>query len=804
MRRTTILLITTIFSLSILIFLPVQAFSEAETRLPELPNSSVSVPWSDFKDLIKRLLVVPEPPPEPPKPPTDYSISESNYDGRLVGESAVFDAEFVIDILAEDKWIEVPILSSSLAVSDVTMDGKGVTLRTSGSYYNLVTNKPGRHVLNLTFYKPVDKGSGKVGVRVPIPRVPVSTLDFVVPKGGMDFTVDPANYRRTTSLGGSTRLEAALPVTGSVSIYWSPAVPEEISGELRVMAKVNTLISVGEGFLGGVSTINYEILHKSISTFSFLVPKDIDIIDVKAEGIRDWEAAPEGEKIKVIVNMSFEVSGKFSLAVVYEKNMGDTTAQVDIPEIEVLDIVREQGFMAVTKSTEVEVVELKAENLSPLDVTELPRELVSATEKPILYSYKYLKHPFSLRLDVTKNEDVESDTCVIIREELTSLLTVRGDLVTRARFTVRNTTEQFLKLKIDEMFAADEPAGEDTAGEGSAEVDMEEGATKVWSAFVSGKPVKLTRDKYGRILIPLDRSVKAGGGMASFIVEITYSTETKPFNRITGWRTFYAPKTDYRVGEVIWTLYLPKKYVYKNLGKDMELTPTSVTFPGSKPGYDKKGDLGATTGEGFAADEEMSLEKKKEYAPAPSAPRIQSEMNVIRESIDTIGGKSGRKRGVLPVRVDIPFSGYRLNYKKTIVEGGEESTVKFRYQGRDVKRWLSYIEVLAWATFFATLLFAVRSARKRKKLYINKDKSIVIAVSLGIIILLHLFFILDFHALKWGLFWGLLVGCLYYLKDIRHEAKKRLSDIRKERGGARNDGSKKDEPKKRRSKKDEK
>jgi hypothetical protein len=413
-----------------------------------------------------------------------------------------------------------------------------------------------------------------------------------------------------------------------------------------------------------------------------------------------------------------------------------------------------------------------------------------------------------LRLDVTKNLDEEVDTCVVVKEELTSLLTVRGDLVTRARFTVRNTTEQFLKLKIDEMTPVVEDTVEGAAGGESAEKSMEGGNTTVWSAFVSDKPVKLTRDKYGRILIPLDRSAKtADGGLSSFVVEITYSTETRPFNRIIGWRTFYTPKTDYRVGDMTWTLYLPNKYVYKNLGKDMEFTPTPPTYPGSKPAFYGKGDLGITTGEGFEdaempAEEELSMEKKKEYAPAPEL-QIQSEMNIIKEGIDTIGGKSGRKRGVLPVRVDIPFSGYKLSYKKSIVKKGEESTVKFRFQGRDVKRWLSYIEILAWATFFATLIFALRSVRKRNKLYINKDKTIAVAVSLAIIVLLHLLFILDFYAVKWGLFWGLIVGCVYYLRDIRVEAKKRLFGRRQ--GGKEEEGNKsdKDEPKRKRSKKDD-
>jgi hypothetical protein len=829
MRRITIFLTTTIFALSLLTFLPMTAISQTEQGLPELPNSSVSIPWSDFKDLIKELMVPPTPPPEPPEPPTDYSISESHYVGRLEGKSAVFDAEFTIDILAKNKWIEIPIISSTLAVSEVSMDGKKVTLRVSGGYYSLITNVEGRHVVRLTFYKPVAKDSGKVGINVPIPRVPVSTVKFSVPKSGMDFTISPANYKKTTSLASSSRLEAVLPVTGNFSMYWSPAVPEEISGELRVTAKVNTLISVEEGFLGGVSTINYEILHKSLSTFSFLLPKDVDIIDIKADGIRSWDTEPEGDRVKVIVNMSFEVSGNFSLAVIYEKNMGDkakvgevnTTVVVEIPEIEVLDVVREQVFLAVTKSTEVEVDIKSVENLIGLDTTDLPAELTSASENPILYPYKYRMHPAKLILTVTKNEDEEVDTCVIVKEELESLLTVRGDLVTRARFTIKNTTEQFLKLEIGEIFVEEEITEEELTDKELADgeiidEELEYRETTIWSAFVSGKPVKITRDIYDRILIPLDRSVKtADGELTSFVVELTYITETKPFNKIMGWRNFVAPRTEFRVDEMFWTIHLPRKYVYKNLGEDMELTriPTTIVVPsGSVDMYDKSDMDMPTTGEGyggddFGVDEEMlSMERKKEYAPLKSMPKpqIQTEMNAIRDNIGIIGGKSGRKRGVLPVRVDIHFSGIAMSYKKPIVKGGEESFVKFRFQGRDVNKWLSYIETLAWAVFFATLLFALRSAKKRDKLYINKDKSIAIAVSLAVIILLHLFFILDFYAVKWGFFWGVLVGGIYYIRDTRVEMKKKLFGAKENWDEARKVKSEKVKTKKGRSKKDEK
>jgi hypothetical protein len=616
------------------------------------------------------------------------------------------------------------------------MDGRGVTLEEKSGKYWVITNSPGRHRVSLRFFAKVNDGYGKDGVEISIPRVPVSELRFVVSESGMDFEVSPANYVKVTSSAGATTLDAVLPVTDRLSISWSPKVTEEVSGELRVQAQVDTLISVGEGILVGVSTINYEILHASLDTFSFMVPPDIDIIDIQGEGIRDWEVQNVGERMKVVVNTNFEVSGDFSIALLYEKNMGGTTADVEVPEVEVLDVVREKGFLAVTSSTRVEVIEVEKENLGMLDVTELPGDLVYASENPILFSYKYIKHPFYLKLGVITHGDLPVLTSDVKKAEFTSLLTKRGDLVTLGVFSVVNNLKQFMKLELPPD-------------------------STIWSAYVSGKPVKPAIDAEGKVLIPLDRSTRTDSGLTSFTVELIYITETNSLKRLMGKRKFSTPEIDLLVDEMVWTLYLPEKYVYKNIGKDME----PAGLPKTGYDYDKvsmmpAGDISAT--EEYMAEDEMSREMKKELPQS----QIYMEKNIYTEGIESLGGESGRMRGVLPVKLDIPFSGHDMSYKKAIIKPGEVSTVKVKYQGRGVGRFVSFISLVLWAVFFATLILTIRSSVGAKRFTIDDRKSIIFGVTIFLIVLIYIFFVTKGSSISWGFFWGVIFGGSFFLWDL--------------------------------------
>jgi len=749
MKKTRIVLIS-----AIILALAAPLSVPAQETLPDLPDSAVSIPWSDFKELIKEMVAPPPTPPEPPVPPMSYTLSEAEYSGRVVGENAVFDVTLVLNVLADDAWVEVPLFPSDMAIGDVTMDGRPVTLTVSDWYYTLVTDEPGAHLLSLTLYAPIYEGYGNDSVEIAVPEVATSRVRFSVEEPDLEFEVSPASYLSTSPAGASTTVDAVLPASTWVTISWQSQFEEETSGELRVQAQVDTLISVGEGFLVGVSTINYEILHDSLMSFSFLVPEDIDIIDIQGEGIREWNTEKAEDRVKVTVAASYEVTGDFSLAVLYEKNMGDTSAEVSVPQIEVLDVVREKGFLAVTAATRVGVEEVSLENLAMLDVTELPGGLVSASDTPIFYSYKYIKHPYSLVLAVSTFEDIEVIDANVSRAELNSLLTRRGDFVTRAIFTVANNARQFMKLTLPEN-------------------------TTIWSTYVSGRPVKPAMDEDGTILIPLDRSERSGygnGGLTSFDVEVIYFTETKDLSSVFGHRGFTAPLVNMKVDELVWTLYLPEKYVYKNTGDDMDY----YGGPGPKPIREDK-EYGMIVGGGdmrsmeeapsIYADESMEysdVEEKWDADMPASSPdsQVYMEKNIYTEGLESLGGETGRgMKGVLPVRFDIPFTGHSMSYRKVIVNPDDVSAVKIRYQSRDLIHWVELLEIIAWAVVFGVIIVGIRSAVRKRKLYLNRDKTIALASAVGVIVLLHIVFILRGGLPGWGVFWGLVGGCAFLARD---------------------------------------
>lgn len=723
-----------IFLCIALFVFPMVAFAQTEQGLPDLPGGAVTIPWSDFKELIKELIAPPPVAPAAPAPPADYSVNSATYNGRLEGDSAVFSASFAITVLAEKKWVEVPLMGGETAVSDVTMDGAPVTMLVRNGMYTIVTDRPGTHTVSLKFFVRANTGAGPNAVDIPLPEVPSSTLTFSVPRPGLDIEITPAHFRKVTPAAGGTTLTAVLPITSRAAISWSPAVREEISGTLRVQAQVNTIISVGEAIMKGVTTVAYDISHGSLSTFSITVPSSIEILDVSGDAVRDWKMEPGGETSTILINAGFAVSGPTSIVILYERNMGATTADIDVPQIQVNGVVREVGYLAVTASTKVGVEERSSVNLAGLDTTELPADLVSASENPILFSYKYLKHPYALKLSVVTYEDIPSLTTVVTKADLASLLTVRGDLVTRAVFEVKNNVKQFMRLSLPER-------------------------STLWSAYVADRPVKPSVDKDGAILIPLDRSARTDTSLTSFTVEVVYITETTPLGRLVGRREFSAPVVDIQTDAQAWTVYLPERYSYRSIGRDMEvIAPAPLMYgkdiPANAPGPMPQEEMGVSD-EMYRGDVDKELPQSQVYM----------EKNIYAEGLSAIGGTTGMK-GVLPVKLDIPFSGREMSFSKAIVRPGERSTVKIRYEGRGLTALFFYVGMALFAVLFICLIIAARQSVEARRVVIDKRLAVLFGCALAVVILIAVFMILEAGAAWWGLGIAVIVGAVLFARDL--------------------------------------
>ena len=84
------------------------------------------------------------------------------------------------------------------------------------------------------------------------------------------------------------------------------------------------------------------------------------------------------------------MDGLFRIELNYERIMLDGAAQTTVPRLVVLDADVEHGRIAIEALSVLEVQASRVEQLSSLEINELPRQLVLKTTNPILLAYRYV------------------------------------------------------------------------------------------------------------------------------------------------------------------------------------------------------------------------------------------------------------------------------------------------------------------------------------------------------------------------------------------------------------------------------
>jgi hypothetical protein len=115
----------------------------------------------------------------------------------------------------------------------------------------------------------------------------------------------------------------------------------------------------------------------------------------------------------------------------------------------------------VETRTNVEVNELKSDELSVVDIREVPDALNSMTLNPLLLAYKFvctalhcstdtaLTAPkYKLRLDIKKHGDVEVLIAVIDSGFMTATVSDEGLAMFRLLLLVRNTQKQYVRISV--------------------------------------------------------------------------------------------------------------------------------------------------------------------------------------------------------------------------------------------------------------------------------------------------------------------------------------------------------------------
>jgi hypothetical protein len=211
------------------------------------------------------------------------------------------------------------------------------------------------------------------------------------------------------------------------------------------------------------------------------------------------------------------------------------------------------------------------EQLSSVEVGELPRQLVLKTTNPILLAYKYVhtEPPHRLALKVTRHSELEVLVATIEQAAYSTLFTRDGLAVTRAAFHVRNSRKQFLKVELPPD-------------------------SRVWSVFVDGRPEKPALEEgpggEGAGLRVLVKMINSTDG---FPVEMVYATvvpRVASLGEISG----ELPRPDMVVTHSRWDLFLPEgpRYGLPESNMDLLLPGVDVARSGMEALLSRDGDEG--------------------------------------------------------------------------------------------------------------------------------------------------------------------------------------------------------------------
>jgi hypothetical protein len=633
-------------------------------------DGKVVVKKADFKKLLKSM--------EPPKLDAalgDFMLTSASYKAKIEKETTEVSATFNIEVVprgGRKDLLVVPLLRKEVALKAVTVDGKDALLTEKNGYHAVAVAQEGPHKATAIFTIATDLKRGPQSISFPVPKTPISLLSLEIPLPSIQPEIPSAAAIKIIERANSTQVDAVLSPTENIRVAWSRIIPEAEKGPPKIYADLWQLLSIEDDALRVNATASINVLQNTVTSLTFRIPDKYQILDVAGQVVGDWkEKEIKGQRM-LEVSLKMPRQGKFDFLIRAERLFEEGNVVADFSGFALPDSIREKGFIAVEMKGSAEAKVTEAQGLDRASFSELPPQLVSYSVKPLIFAYKYLRHPYRMALDVTKHKELPVISTVVDSASGITLFTEDGKLVHRLTYTVRNTWKQFMEVSLPKE-------------------------AELWGTYVDGKPVKPAKNDKEKIIIPLNRSQSSEGGLAPFDVELIYFQKATKFGWLGTKKSSFAIP-DLMMSRVIWSIYLPFDYSFVRfsgtmdkeriargisplfgLGKRMvdynELSKqyrSAPAAPGVKGG--ERGEL-----ERDAADKRrqaLTILQSKRALQSEFGRNLPVDQEVIADQlsremsfnakIEEAATSGSLTTGVMPVRVQVPTIGQVYRFAKQI------------------------------------------------------------------------------------------------------------------------------------------
>jgi len=579
--------------LGFLFFSLPQLFAETpETAEPlslsQIKSGQVLLSWEELKTLLQEIELLKQnleklkteqaKKEKAPKEtlPVEYTLTQSHLTGKVKGLSAQFQAQFSVQILKEG-WLKIPFFQNDIGIEAVSItvpdtaaetglianQGHGKPLAQfvrNAQGYDLLAKGPQSFAIQVTFRAPIQVNELTYTLSFQPPRAVINQISLQIPEKGVNV-IQKTAHSQVIQENEITTIESVLSERETLKMSWQ--VEKDSSLNRKSSALLHTLASVEKSEITVFSTLVLKHIA-SLNEIAFRFPLNVEIINVTSLDIEQWsiEKLKDAQLIKIAGQTDPRSAINIDLS--YRLRLPSLPTDIAIPTVDVIGTDSFEGFMGVEAlgNLEVHAKPLKKGVLIP--AKNLPKRLWQKAANPLLYGYQFYGKAFSPSLSIKGYQDIQTVVANVDLVDCVTHRTLEGKSITRIQYFIRNNDRQFLTLTLPKN-------------------------SRLWQAFLNGKPVKPAQKDTGEILIPMKKSSSQGGELESFALEIGYITEVSKLS-LKGDILNQLPAIDIPISYLRWTLYLPEYYEYsrfEGLLKQITQFSKAATQPHlSKPQID--------------------------------------------------------------------------------------------------------------------------------------------------------------------------------------------------------------------------
>lgn len=636
---------TRLFVLHLCVF---AIFSSALTCFAQdAPHSPgwVVLPIDEYRALHARAYPT-EHEPEPPS--VDATLTRVDYDLRINSDVAVGKANLTVDVL-KDGWVRVPV-PAGLLVREAQFDGRPVALATGekGGLSALLSHA-GRAVLTLNIVLPVTAAPGEERISLPATESGTTRAYVQLSRPGVDVKVIGGLLAEKSEENRESKWLAYGKGTEPLIFTWRRKTEDHHSTQpLRFRGSLMELVSLSEDSTAIVSEADVQVTQGEAREIRIHLPEKINVNQVSGAAIADWEM--RGGDLAVTFLEPVEHSTRFIVSC--ETRLA-RDGQIGIPLFRLVDAERETGGVAVEVLGAGEIKDPKSQGLEEADASDLG-EMIYSRQSPSLAAYRFRggdPATRALTLDIVRYTQQAVLLANVEEARYRVLLSMDGKDLVQARYAVRNNQRNFVKVTL--------PPG-----------------STIWTAALSGKPLRPGQSPDGSLLVPLEKS-RGGEDAPEFTVELVY------FTRGTKWEDkgnfqLALPALDLPVSRTGLLVYYPPRFkvtAQPGIFRTENYQEPSASAFNTASGFGG----GIMTGSGAAVGMPAPLPQDMDDRDQRAQTVAQQNTKVL---VDKYFAKSsgGRAKGILPIRVDFPAFGPSLFLMAELTSPGQVPSSALNYQ----------------------------------------------------------------------------------------------------------------------------